>query len=136
MLQALPLLIRTAITTAALKALTNTYKNRRLGDVSGTSWTIHTPKTPELKQTVSFKTNDEVSGFGGCNQFFGKYTQDGDKLTFGALATTRKTGPMIQHETYFLEALKSSRRFKGTPSEIKIYGESDDILLILSQNKR
>lgn len=132
MLPAIPLIIRIAIAAGAVKAISNAYKNRDMGKLSGTNWTVTTHKSSDIKQKLNFK-DDEVSGFGGCNQFFGQYSQDGDKLTFGALASTRKAGPYIAAEAALLAALQSTRRFKGTPSEIKIYGENDEVLLTLTR---
>jgi heat shock protein HslJ len=134
MLQALPIIIRTALMAGAAKAITNIYKNRDMGVLSGTHWRIIVKNKPHLKQNLTFK-DSEISGFGGCNQFFGQYRQHADRLTIGALASTRKAGEHMAEETKLLTALQSARRFKGTPSEIKIYGESDNVLLTLKRSK-
>ncbi len=134
MLQALPFIIRTAILTGAVKAISNIYKNRDMGDLSGTNWVITAKNKSNIRQKLSFKSG-EISGFGGCNQFFGHYTQHADRLTIGAIASTRKAGPYMAEETKLLAALQSARRFKGTPSEIKIYGEDDNVLLTLTRTK-
>lgn len=134
MLQALPIILRTAVATAITKAIVNVYNNRDMGDLSGSNWSITGKYKPNIGQVIKFN-DGEISGFGGCNNFFGQYRQDGNKLTIGALASTRKAGPHLQSETKLLGALRAARRFKGTPSEIKIYGESDDILLTLSRQK-
>lgn len=42
------------------------------------------PQVPHLQ----FET-DKVTGNDGCNNFFGSYTLDGNKLKFGMLASTR-----------------------------------------------
>jgi heat shock protein HslJ len=39
---------------------------------------------------------DKVSGFDGCNNFFGNYTTEGNNLTFGLLASTRMACPHIE----------------------------------------
>jgi len=135
MLQAIPLIIRLAIAAGAAKTISNVYKNRDMGDLSGTEWTAAMGKKANVGQTINFKDGD-ISGFGGCNQFFGQYTQDGGKLTIGALASTRKAGPNMKAEATLLAALQLARRFKGTPSEITIYGEADDVLLTLVRKNR
>jgi len=132
MFQAGPIILRTAIAAGVLKVISNIYNNRDLGELSGTQWRVSTQYTANIEQVIQFKDND-ISGFGGVNDFFGQYTQDEGKLTIGALASTRKAGPHMKAETALLTALQSARRFKGTPSEIKIYGEDDDVLLILTR---
>jgi len=132
MLQAIPIIFRTAIAAGVAKAISNVYNNRDMGNLSGTDWAVTTKNKTDIGQGLSFKDGD-ISGFGGCNQFFGDYTQEGGKLTIGALASTRKAGPHMKAETAFLAALQSARRFKGTPSEIKLYGEADDVLLVLKR---
>jgi heat shock protein HslJ len=42
--------------------------------------------------TVRFR-DGRIEGFGGCNQFTGPYTLDGDRLSIGALATTMMACP-------------------------------------------
>lgn len=135
MLQALPIILRTAVATAITKAIVNVYNNRDMGDLSGTNWAVITKHKSDIEQVLKFKDN-EISGFGGCNNFFGQYTQNGRRLTVGTLASTRKAGPHLVAETALLSALQAARRFTGTPSEIKIYGESDDILLTLKHHIR
>ncbi|MBT8129966.1 MAG: META domain-containing protein [Gammaproteobacteria bacterium] len=48
------------------------------------------PQVPHLR----FET-DKVTGNDGCNNFFGAYTLDGNKLKFGMLASTRMACPQI-----------------------------------------
>lgn len=42
------------------------------------------PKAP----TIAFTDDGQVSGFGGCNRFMGRYEQDGATLDFGPIAMT------------------------------------------------
>jgi len=135
MLQAIPIILRAAIVAGTAKAISDMYKNRDISTLSDTSWAVITRGKVDIGQVLHFKDNGEITGFGGCNQIFGQYSQNGDKLTIGTLAMTRKAGPHLKAETKLLGALRAARRFKGTPSEIKIYGESDDVLLTLSRQK-
>jgi heat shock protein HslJ len=59
--------------------------------------------------TMSFK-DGQVSGSAGCNQFHGKYSTDGNKLTLGPLATTRRAceEALMTQEREFLAALASA----------------------------
>ncbi len=58
--------------------------------------------------TATF-TGDTVSGSAGCNDYNGPYKLDGDKVTIGPLATTRKAceQDMMDQETEFLTALQT-----------------------------
>jgi len=49
----------------------------------------------------------QASGFAGVNNYFGAYDLVGERLSFGALATTRMAGPpeLMAMEQIFLEAL-------------------------------
>ena len=52
--------------------------------------------------TLEFeKATNKISGFSGCNHFFGNYKTNGNTITFGALASTRK---LCQGETNIIEA--------------------------------
>lgn len=62
--------------------------------------------------TLAFSNDDKLSGSGGCNHFGGSYRADGDTLTIGPLAATRKAcaepeGVMAQ-EAAFLRALETA----------------------------
>jgi heat shock protein HslJ len=66
--------------------------------------------------TVEFARDGSVSGNTGVNRYFGKATLEGDALSFGPLATTRRAGPpaLMDQERRFLEAMKSVTKFEGT----------------------
>lgn len=54
--------------------------------------------------TINFAADGRVYGTTDCNNFTGSYTLEGDTLTFGALASTKKFCPNAQ-EGAFLAAL-------------------------------
>lgn len=86
--------------------------------LDGTSWTVtgfnngrQAVVSPLTGTTLTLAFRDgRVSGFAGCNDFHGTYTRDGDRLTIGRLATTRKAcageGVMAQ-EQQLVAALES-----------------------------
>jgi heat shock protein HslJ/uncharacterized membrane protein len=65
---------------------------------------------PGTRLTIAFK-DGQVSGSGGCNSFRGPFTVDGNALSIGPLATTRKLcsaeGVMAQ-EREFIAALQTA----------------------------
>ena len=56
----------------------------------------------------------QVTGFAGCNNFFGGYALDGSSLKFGPVGSTRMACPDLQMslETEFLKALEKTRAWK------------------------
>lgn len=81
--------------------------------LDGTSWELAElgPGQPlaavERKPTLEFGAEGAVGGFSGVNRFRGKAMLEGDKLSFGPLATTRMAGPpaAMELEQRYLEAL-------------------------------
>jgi heat shock protein HslJ len=61
--------------------------------------------------TMTFSTDGKVSGSAGCNRYTAPYVSDGPKLTFGAIAATRRmcTQPdgVMEQEQQFLKALEA-----------------------------
>jgi heat shock protein HslJ len=60
--------------------------------------------------TLTFE-NGKVTGSAGCNTFRAPYTSDGNRLSIGAAATTRKLCPaegVMEQERQFLAALKTA----------------------------
>jgi heat shock protein HslJ len=53
--------------------------------LAGTSWVM----ADGSGRSITFSSGGRVSGFAGCNRFFGTYTQSGDNLRIKALGSTR-----------------------------------------------
>ena len=99
--------------------------------LEGTLWRLTQYLGPDgtavsVPQAVSASTtfaDGVVSGNAGCNDYTGSYTVDGDKLTIGPLAVTRKAcGPAeTAVETVFLTAMGrvTSYTVSGDSLELK-----------------
>lgn len=77
----------------------------------------------EYKLTIQF--NDEtkqVSGFVGCNRFFGSYTLNENILTIGQLASTKM---MCQEEANSIEA-----KLLDQLSNVKSFTVNDGVLIL------
>ncbi len=63
-------------------------------------------------QSITFEAG-KVSGFAGCNSFFGTYTQQGANLNFSSMGSTRKACEknIMTSEAKFLSLLEKNRRF-------------------------
>jgi heat shock protein HslJ len=80
-------------------------------------------------QSITFETG-RVSGFAGCNTFFGTYTQLGASLNFSSLASTRKAceKTIMQSEAKFLSSLEKNRRFLISQDGMRLTLIGDTIL--------
>jgi len=129
---ALPIIIPLAIGTLALvgcaKLAGEIRKARPLASLQGSEW--GPVETESAEQFVAFKSEGEIIGHGGCNQFFGEYTQEGETLKIGALASTKKLCPdLMEAETAFLKKLQDTRRAEATHVTLKLY-DADDVQLM------
>ncbi len=93
-------------------------------ELANTAWNVQTfnngksalvaATTPGMN--LNFAGDGTVNGFSGCNTFTGNYVTDGDKITIGPLATTRKTcadpANAMEEETQYLNALQSATNFE------------------------
>lgn len=76
----------------------------------------------DARTFVAFGPGDGVSGFAGCNRFFGTFGQTGDRLVLSPLATTRKLCPpeTMLKENKFLQLLKKTRRVAASLDELSL----------------
>lgn len=85
--------------------------------------------------TIAFKADGSVSGSTGVNRFHGQAKIDGDRVTIGPLATTRRAGPpaLMDQEARFLKSIDRVRRFRIEPTgSLYLLNESGDKVLRLS----
>lgn len=69
--------------------------------------------------TLEFAEDGRVAGSAGCNRYTGTFTTEGEKVTFGPAAATRKMCPdakVMEQEQNFLTAL-------GTVSTVQVEGD-------------
>jgi len=66
--------------------------------------------------SASFGTDGELAGDAGCNQYFAPYKLDGQAMSIGMIATTRKfcaePEGLMQQEALYLDALGSTSTFR------------------------
>jgi uncharacterized lipoprotein YbaY/heat shock protein HslJ len=88
--------------------LTGTYwKLVRLGER-----TITTPEGMREAHMILGEDDQRVSGNAACNNFFGQFSQDLDKIRFSALGSTMMACPEgMETERDFLKALERATRF-------------------------
>lgn len=126
----IPLAIGALVLAGCVKVATDVQKNRPLASLEGSEWSQVPEGPPE--QFVAFKSNGEIIGHGGCNAFFGQYTQEGTTLTIGALASTRKMcREFMASESAFMRNLQETRRIDATHLKLSLYNADDEALMHL-----
>ena len=79
------------------------------------------PVPPAVGASATF-TAGKVAGNAGCNEYTGSYTVDGDKLTIGPLASTKKACPPAETalETVFLTAMGKVATYTVTSGSLEL----------------
>lgn len=88
-------------------SLTNTYW--KLVELNGG------PVAPAESEDLHMilKGQDQVTGYSGCNQFMGSFTETGGGLSFGPIAGTRRMcESVMDQEMTFLQALESASGYE------------------------
>jgi len=86
--------------------------------------------------SFAFAAEGNVSGSTGCNHFTGTATIEGERVSFGPLATTRKAcaGPLATQEQTFLKAIEGVHRFTIDPSgQLLLQGADGQTLMRLTR---
>jgi heat shock protein HslJ len=94
-------------------------------DLSGTAWDVTgynngnqavTSVLSGSALTAAFGADGTVAGHSGCNQYSGPYSVNGDQITIGPLASTRKAcsdpAGVMEQEAQFLAAMQSANTYK------------------------
>jgi len=128
---AIPLVIGAIALMGCAKVVSEARQDRPLTQLAGSEWGLQ-----NTDQFVAFKSEGEISGNGGCNNFFGSYTQTENALAFGPLASTKKAcfgDGIMQAEQAFLSSIQKARRFEATHKVMSLYDENGEVLLTLQR---
>ncbi|MGD8528483.1 MAG: META domain-containing protein [Methyloceanibacter sp.] len=90
-------------------------------NLAGSEWGF-AGETGRTARFVQVRADGVVGGSSGCNRFTGAYTQKGDELTMGPLASTRMACPP--------EVMEREQRFLTMFGNVR-YAETDDLKLTL-----
>jgi len=97
-------------------------------NLTGTRWVMHTLNSesiPNLSQSIylefTSKDRKRFTGFAGCNEIFGEYSLNPNKILFDKMGSTRKTCYHQDLENNFLEMLKNSTHFKIRGHQLSFY---------------
>lgn len=82
----------------------------------------------EQSPYLTLNNEGKVLGHAGCNSLNGSYQQDGETLSFGPIATTRKACPEMEGEQAFLQALKATSRFRIDGELLTLFDDNNQPL--------
>jgi heat shock protein HslJ len=86
---------------------------------------------------IEFGKDDKVSGTGGCNDYTGTYSVDGEALTFGPLAGTMKACSepegVMEQETAFMGLLQSAAGYKLDGGQLHILNDKGHLVILLNR---
>ena len=120
---------------AMLKSLRSTEALREdtVTIIAGDWMTTDTAEASSGQATfVRFHTDGKISGFAGCNRFFGTFVATDSTIEISALGATRMAcaEPVMGQETVFLESLQSATTY-GISGHLLILRLNEQKLLSL-----
>ncbi|WP_299366927.1 META domain-containing protein [Winogradskyella sp.] len=92
---------------------------------------IENKATKDLALKITFDANsNKVTGFAGCNSFFGTYTLDNNKINFSDMASSKKyCGKEIGDvEQNFLTLLRKANKIELRDNKLVLY--TDDVSVL------
>lgn len=108
--------------------LTNTYW--KLIDVNGQS--APPPGEGQNQVHLILASDKTVKGDTGCNRLTGGFTLDGDNLSFGELATTRRACAGDNVSGAFLASLEQTRGFRIDGERLSLYDQEHHLLAVFT----
>ncbi|MCK5471136.1 MAG: META domain-containing protein [Cyclobacteriaceae bacterium] len=90
--------------------MTDVTEDLDIDDLAGKDWKLEFLKQERVEigiekqiPTIRFETDGKISGFGGCNNFFGSFTLNGRTIKNSDIGSTRKfcDGAMDLENAYF-----------------------------------
>ena len=108
----------------------------QLADISWTAETIFDRDASAARSTMIINTDGTVNGNTACNNYRGSVERDGNKISFGMLASTRMMcEPAVSgQEIVFLEALGEARAWNRNGSQLSLLDESGAAVIRFVRN--
>ncbi len=81
---------------------------------------------------IAIEGDSAVSGFSGCNRFFGSLSLVGDSISFGPLASTRRAcqPAVMELEGRVLTSLDKAAGYRATDSTLTLVDQTGHELLV------
>ena len=108
-----------------------------IAGLEGTAWVAESifgeSVAKGVESTISFLAKAEVHGNGGCNEYFGAWTTEGDAIAFGHLGATMMMCPeeQMEQEDSFMDALGTAERFEIKGGKLYIFSTGGDHPMVL-----
>jgi len=84
----------------------------------------------EKNLTIKFDYKEKkVSGFAGCNNFFGKYNFNKQNLSFGEMGMTRKMCQDMTVENTLINNLRNVSTYKIDNSKLVFYDKNNQVII-------
>ncbi len=84
----------------------------------------------ERNPTIEFNDKEKkVSGFAGCNNFFGVYKSSNGQLNLNKMGLTRKMCPDMTVENAFINNLKSVSYYKIEYNKLNFFNTDDELTI-------
>jgi heat shock protein HslJ len=103
------------------------------------SGTFNLSKMNMENLTISFdEANSKVSGFSGCNNFFGSYAVNGNTISFKGIASTKKmcadkNSNLV--ESKILSALNTTTNFQIKDNKLALLNAKEELLTATKQTE-
>ena len=84
----------------------------------------------KINPTIQFDAEEKkISGFAGCNTYFGSYDPENIQLDFSKMGMTRKMCPDMTVENAFVNNLKSVSYYKIENKQLSFYNKNDEVVI-------
>lgn len=107
-------------------------------ELNGTSWTLSSVNIDGTmvapiagsQPTLEFK-DGQLGGRGSCNNFFGGFTVEGERLTVGKLGSTLMACPeeLMRQERAYMQALQAAATHRVAGNELHILNAAGETVL-------
>jgi len=86
----------------------------------------------KLTENPTLKFDDQekkISGFAGCNNFFGTFDPDTNQMDFSKMGVTRKMCPDMTVENNFLNNLRDISHYEIEGKQLFFYDKNNELLM-------
>jgi heat shock protein HslJ len=86
----------------------------------------------ELTENPTIKFDDQekkISGYAGCNNFFGTFDPESKQMDFSKMGVTRKMCPDMTIENNFLNNLRDISHYEIEGNQLFFYDKNNELLL-------
>ncbi|HZW77664.1 MAG TPA: META domain-containing protein [Flavobacteriaceae bacterium] len=94
---------------------------------------------PDDPRKIGFELRDDenrISGFAGCNNFFGSYNREGDKISFSQMGATRMACLQSTFdENEFLKIFEAVDRYEIKNNELKLFSGNTELGVFKTENR-